>query len=102
MWTGLAGPFTLTACEVDQAVPQTSPGAYALGYSNHLGTFIVQYVGRAADLKGTLKRWAPTEYRQFMFEYYPTEQAAFEKECELYHFFSPADNEEHADCRGEN
>lgn len=76
-------------------MPQASLGVYALGDSNHLGTFIVQYVGRGDDLNSALKRWAPTEYRQFMFEYYPTEQAAFEKECELYHLFSPPDNKTH-------
>jgi len=98
MVRGLIGPFALTKREVDDVVPNASAGAFALGYSSYAGPFIVQYVGRADDLRSRLNELVPTDYRQFTFECYPSVRAAFEKECELYHFLNPADNKAHPDC----
>jgi hypothetical protein len=94
--SGLRGPFSLTTFGIDNAVTVTSPGAYALGYTGTDGRFYIQYVGRSDDDIGKrLKDWAPTNYAQFKFEYYSSPEAAFEKECELYHDFDPADNTVH-------
>ena len=37
------------------------------------------------------------EYGRFKFEYYGSAKAAFEKECHLYHDFTPQDNKIHPD-----
>ncbi len=103
MIKGLAGPFSLTAREIEASVSNGSPGTYALGYSSHAGRFIVEYVGAADDLKPALREWVPTHYQQFMFEHYPSARAAFEKLCDLYHFFKPPDNKDHpAPLEGED
>jgi len=94
--SGLRGPFILTGGTIDAVVKQTSAGAYALGWTDEKNVFHIQYVGRADDdVKKSIKDWLPTPYAQFKFEYYPSAKAAYFKECELYHDFSPPDSTIH-------
>ena len=43
----MRGPFDFTSEKIDEYVPKTSPGNYALGYTKEDGSFIPQYVGRS-------------------------------------------------------
>ena len=96
--SGLSGPFALTTAGVATAVAEVSPGAYALGYTGTDGKFYIQYVGRSDDdVRKRLKDWVPTNYAQlqFKFSYFPSAKSAFEKECNLYHDFTPTWNSIH-------
>jgi hypothetical protein len=94
---GLAnGPYSLTTSGIDAAVTSKSAGAYALGKMGDDGVFYISYVGRSDDdvacrLRDHTAKWYP----QFFFGYYLTAQAAYEKECWLYHTFRPGDNVVH-------
>jgi hypothetical protein len=94
--SGLNGPYTLTAANIDAVVTKISPGAYALGYSEG-DTFYIHRVGRSDnDLNKRLKDYVG-DYNQFKYDYFPSAKAAFEKECNLYHDFKPKDNVNHPD-----
>jgi hypothetical protein len=94
--SGLSGPHALTNKGIDDAVTQTSAGAYALGRSDS-NTFYISYVGRSdSDLNARLKNHVGN-YTQFKFGYLGSPKAAFEKECNLYHDFNPPDNSIHPD-----
>jgi hypothetical protein len=83
--TGLHGPGVLTEIGIDEIVKGVGPGAYVLG-RNTPGTFYVDYVGRSdGDLNGRLKDWAGSKYTHFKYGFYDTAEAAFLKECHLYH-----------------
>lgn len=98
--TGLHGPHLLTTEGVDSAVRGTGPGAYALGREEG-GTFFVSYVGRSdSDLNDRLKDWADTKYTHFKFGFLSSANAAFQKECTVFHDFggtAKLDNEIHPD-----
>jgi hypothetical protein len=95
--TGLRGPFSLTTEKIDKEVTQKSPGAYALDATTS-GAFQVNYAGRSdTDVKDRLAKHVGGKYKFFEFEYYSSAKAAFEKECNLYHDFSPSDNTIHPD-----
>ncbi len=92
--SGLKGPYVLTEQGINTAVSIISPGAYALGASRD-NTFYVGYVGRSdSDVRGRLRDHVDA-YAQFKYEYYASPKAAFEKECHLYHDFTPAANDVH-------
>jgi len=86
--TGLHGPGVLTEKGIDDIVKGVGPGAYALG-RNTPQSFIVDYVGRSdADLNGRLKDWVNNDkYTHFKYGFYDTAEAAFLKECHLFHDF---------------
>lgn len=85
--TGLYGNFALTNTEIDARVGKAI-GAYLLGNGiDDQGSLRVRYPGRSdSDLNGRLKQWVGS-YRWFQYGHLPTMQAAFNKECELYHAF---------------
>ncbi len=92
---GLLGPFALTDQVIDQEVGQRQPGAYVLEESSDLVNFRVAYVGRSdTNLKNQLHVHVGS-YKRFRYEYCSSAQAAFEKECILYHDFEPHDNPIH-------
>ncbi len=94
--TGLSGPFKLSTKEIEAAVKSKSPGTYALGYTKD-GTFYVDYVGRAdVDVKVRLMDHA-TEAKstEFKYGYNSTAEAAFAKECQLFHDFPNTRNKVH-------
>lgn len=96
----MSGPYPLTDSEIDARVTNTSPGNYALGYTNSDGTFIVKYVGRSdGNLNARLHDWAG-KYDKFKYSYATSPKAAFEKECQNYHDFGgkeKLDNKVHPD-----
>lgn len=99
---GLEGPWELTDDKVDEVITSTSPGNYALGYTNDKATFIVRYVGRSDDdLNDRLHDWTGnSRYTEFKADYASSAKAAFEKECHNYHDFGEArklDNKVHPD-----
>jgi hypothetical protein len=98
-FSGLRGPFDLTKHGVEAAVDQRSPGAYALGRTNEVGTFVISFVGRAdSDLGARLLEHVAVEwYPHFKAVYCATPNAAFEKECSLFHDFGQRalDNKTH-------
>ncbi len=94
--TGLHGPHPLTRDAINTNVTRTSAGAYALGKTKD-GTFLVSRVGRAdKDLAKRLGDYIG-QYAQFKYGYLGSPKAAFEKECGLYHDFSPPGNSYHPD-----
>jgi hypothetical protein len=92
----LSGPFAFTPESVDANVSRKSPGVYALGYTNG-NTFMIERVGRSDfDLNARLKSDEyKGKYRQFKGWYYPTADAAFHAECELWHAFGGTNNPNH-------
>lgn len=94
--TGMKGPFSLNREAIDTATTAT-PGVYALGYVEVGGDFIPKYVGRSDDdVNRSLKDWVNTKYSKFKFECNDSAEAAFTRECELYHDWKEQlDNQEH-------
>jgi hypothetical protein len=93
--TGLHGPHTLSNAGIDAAAQGIGPGAYALGEVNQAGTFVVSYVGRSdEDLNARLKDHVGT-YRHFKYGFLQSAEAAYKKECAMYHDFSPPGNSVH-------
>ena len=87
--TGLNGPFPMSKTDINEAVGQQSPGVYALDQSHDSGAFHISYVGRSdTDVNASLQERVG-KYKRFKFEYYPSAQEAYEKECTLYHDFNP-------------
>ncbi len=94
--TGLKGPLSLDKKTIESAVSAT-PGVYALGYVEIGGDFIPKYIGRSDNnISQSLKDWVNSKYSKFKFEYYDSAEAAFLKECKLYHDWKEQlDNQEH-------
>lgn len=94
----LSGPYPLTSDGVDNAITQTSAGAYALGkLDTSDNKFIIHYVGRSDDdLNARLKQHVLLWYPQFKAAYATSSKNAFEMECELYHAYGiHGDNKVH-------
>jgi len=84
--TGLQGPFPLDEQAINEEVGTGSPGVYALGHTPGK-TFFVKYFGRSdSDINAKLKEHIG-KYDSFKFAYFDSPEAAFTKECELYHAF---------------
>jgi len=92
--TGLTGPYALTVATIDGTLSPNRIGAYACGHTTG-DSFYVDYVGRSDDnVAGRLKQHVG-KYREFKYGYFNSAKAAFEKECSLYHDFTPSDNTIH-------
>jgi len=105
--TGLKGSFSLDAETIDDQVTKVSPGVFALG-TKEGKTFHVHYVGRSdADVNAELKEHVG-EYDRFKFDYTDpySSEAAFVKECQLYHDFGgpdgKVDNQHHPERPSDN
>lgn len=101
--TGLRGSFPLDEQTINEQVDSGSPGVYALGYRKGK-SFIVQHIGRSdTNVNGQLKEHIG-KYDRFKFDTSDSPQAAFIKECELYHSFGgpegKLDNKNHPDPEG--
>lgn len=99
MESGLQGPYSLMDMVIDENVPASSPGVYALGHAGGaIGkVFYIYYVGRSdTDVNRRLKNHVG-KYLQFKYRCYGSAKAAFEKECCLCHDLGPSnlDNEMH-------
>ena len=87
--TGLSGPYRLTFDAIEAAVTQSSPGVFALGRADHGGRFFVSHVGRSdADIKVRLRDFIGSD-SLFKYDYFPSSEAAFLRECELFHDIRP-------------
>ncbi len=90
--TGLRGPFPLASDAIEEELVDLCPGAYALGFTDHLGRFSITYVGSAGDdLKAKLRGHIGTA-SQFKFRHFADQRQAFERECEMFHQFMPSGN----------
>ena len=69
---------------------------FALGRSEN-GTFYIRYVGRSGDDVATTLGEHVGDYQHFKFAYFSSPSTAFEKECQLFHDFSPPGNRLHPD-----
>jgi hypothetical protein len=89
----MADVYALTSERIDEVVTITLPGVYLLDKST-TGAFAVNYVGRADDdIAKRLKQHATDGYYKFFqFEYQTSAKAAFDRECELYHYYPNLDN----------
>ena len=93
---GLFGPHPLTAIGVASAVRGKLPGVYALGKLGDDGIFYIGYVGRSDDdLAARLQQHVLQPHPQFVYGFFETAEAAFKKECRLYHDFTPPRNKAH-------
>ena len=94
--TGLKGPYFLNDETINSVIMKASPGVYVLGYVG-IGGFIPKYVGRSDDdISEKLKNWIGGKYSKFKYDCYDSVQAAFAKECDLYHdWLEQLDNEKH-------
>lgn len=93
--TGLLGPYPLSYDEINDSVVPKMPGTYALGRTDSSGRFCVRFVGRSDDdVRARLCEYIGSD-SLFKFIHFLTPKAAFEKECELYHQFSPPGNRVH-------
>jgi hypothetical protein len=93
--TGLLGPYRLTFDGINEAMYRQAAGVYALGSNDPSGNFQVKHVGRAdADLRARLRDCIGSEV-MFKYRFYSNARTAFEKECELFHDFSPPGNRIH-------
>jgi hypothetical protein len=92
--SGLRGSFPLTNQGIDSEIKRISAGAYALGHVNE-NIFYITYIGRSDDDVGDRLKDHVGSYKRFKYEYYGSSKQAFDKECNIYHDFSPADNKVH-------
>ena len=94
---GLLGPYRLTFDEISSAIPRVSPGVFALGHKGPDGKFYIDVVGRAdRDIREKLHNMIGSG-TLFKYSCTPTTEAAFHKECELFHEFKPPGNRLHPD-----
>lgn len=94
--SGLKGSFRLSRSQIDAQVSSVSPGIFALGQRSADGAkFTIWRVGRSdADLCRHLHKYVG-KYSFFKFDYAESASEAFERECDLFHRFSPQDNRTH-------
>jgi hypothetical protein len=96
--TGLFGYYAFNQDNIDAFVATKGAGVYALDRTT-AGEFKVSYVGRSDDdLPGRLKQHLSKGYAYFKYAYFPSAQAAYERECRIYHDFNPPDNIIHPDA----
>jgi hypothetical protein len=92
---GLSGPFVLSDDIIDQEVHNQGPGAFLLDSATNAEVFKATFVGRSdIDVNNQLHVYVGV-YKRFKFVYCPSPQAAFERECNLFHDFAPNDNPAH-------
>ena len=95
--TGLSGPHRLTFDAIAAAVTRRSAGVFALGHADAQGRFCINHIGRSdLDLRNRLFDCIGSE-ALFKYGYFESSQAAFEKECELFHDIRPPGNRVHPD-----
>lgn len=80
---------------IDAVVLGVGSGAYALGEVASNGNFVVNYVGRSdEDLNDRLKDHVG-KYQAFKYGFFQNAEAAYRRECAMYHDFSPPGNSVH-------
>ncbi len=96
--SGLLGPYPLEEKYIVRFVANSadwsSASVFALGEITNK-KFVIKKVCHAdGDLSMALKSYMGT-YEAFRFRFYRSTRSAFNKQCQLYHQFSPSDNLEH-------
>jgi len=93
----MKGPYRLNTAMIDAKVTRKSPGNYILGRRNLKGKFRASYVGRSdSDIRTPLQsRLGVSENLLFKFSYARSPEAAFKKECKLYHGLYAPGNRDH-------
>jgi hypothetical protein len=87
--TGLLGPYRLTFDAIDAIVVERGPGVFALGRADRDGRFCVSHVGRSdADLRSRLRDFIGSD-SLFKYGYSSSPEAAFHRECGLFHDIAP-------------
>lgn len=95
--SGLLGPYQLSFDTIDATLTRQSAGVYALGYLDERGRFCINHVGRSdEDLRSQLLHYIGSD-PLFKYTYCMSSQTAFERECDLFHDFSPPGNRLHPD-----
>ena len=97
IFLGMKGPYKLDTETIIEKVTRISPGNYILGRKNLAGKFRAGYVGRSdSDVAAVLKsRVGVTKQLLFKFSYAKSPEAAFRRECKLYHNFPALANYSH-------
>jgi hypothetical protein len=97
MNTLLDGPYDLTFDSLQNELPKSRAGVFALGHVDARGTFRVQRVGR--DERDLQERLCGMIGSGTMFKYaiVSTAKEAFDLECDLFHKFRPPSNIMHPD-----
>jgi hypothetical protein len=90
--TGLHGPYPLTTKGIDDNVKGVGVGAYALGHVDPNNAFNVTRIGRSDDDLNKRLHDYEGQYKSFKYGFLTSIKAAYEKECRLYHDFTPPDN----------
>jgi hypothetical protein len=91
------GPYALTSEIIDLVVIGKGPGTYILGHLNQNADLVVFRAGRSdVHLNKRLHDYVGM-YKAFKYGFAPSAAEAFQKECRLYHDFSPPDNAIHPD-----
>lgn len=96
----MQGPFSLTTSNINAVITKSTPGVYVL-YVAYKGREL--YVGRSdtnirerlGDHVGERSPTARSEYKYFTFDYATSPKNAFDRECSLYHYHQPSDNQNH-------
>lgn len=104
---GMRGPYDLTTDKIKEVVRDYVPGVFAVGYTKESGAFVVRYIGRSdKDVREELLAYPRDETSRFKWVEAPSQKAAFEAQCRLYHEFGGSgalENEGHpVRARGAN
>ena len=96
--SGLLGPYPLTDEAIKKFVSEaedlSSASVYALGPVKEKH-FYIRRVGHVdGDLAEELKKYLG-QYIAFRYKFFRSTRKAYDKECQLYHYFKPKDNQEH-------
>lgn len=87
--SGLIGPYPLNFDSINEVITRPAPGAYALGFVDPAGKFCVSHIGRSdTDVREKLRSNIGAG-SMFKYKTFDNCRAAFEKECQLFHDFSP-------------
>jgi hypothetical protein len=80
----MEGPFSLDAYTINRVITLTRPGVYELTDRMQ----VVRYAGRSdTNLRTRLLSHVGEGYYHFYAEYASSPKAAFERECQLYHYY---------------
>lgn len=86
----ISGPFPMS--EIDFHVPAVTPGTYILSREGNAA----HYVGRSdTDLANRLRSHLSSQYVNFWYQVVTSAMQAYYLECEWYHKYHPADNQNH-------
>lgn len=93
--SGLIGPFALSVRGICDQIRKKVPGVFAIGYSDGGRGFCFYEIGRSeSDLQLPLIARIGSQ-SLYKFRYVASAEAAFIKECEIFHSFAPPGNRAH-------